>query len=104
MKHIAFIILSLFATSAVALEKNESQSLCFGNKYVVYLSENVSIGIGYSDKRLIPDVNASKFAQKWGVGLDFKVSNDSRFGFRLGYDDAGKSQADAIGIVWGKTF
>lgn len=103
-KVICFIAAAMFSVSCFALEKNREQALCFGNKYLIQLEENVSIGFAYSDKRLIAEGEARRFSQKWGVGLDVKISNDSRFGFRLGYDDAGKHQRDAVGIVWGKTF
>lgn len=102
-KFTLFAIAFAMSLPCFALEKNTERSLCFGNKYKIQLEDGASLGFAYSDKSFFTGEDR-RFAQKWGVGMDFRVSNDSRFGLRLGFDDAGKSQRDAVGVVWGKTF
>lgn len=103
MKKLLCLIALIISVPCLALEKNTNPALCFGNKYKLVLDDGVSMGFAYSDKRLVHH-DQKRFAQKWGVGLDFKVTDESRFGLRLGYDDAGKTQRNAVGLVWGKTF
>jgi len=108
MKKLATLVLTLTVCSnCVAFEKNQERTIAFGNKYKIQLDEKVSVGFAYTDKKFCLDRASKRFAQKWAVGLDVKqvfADPSIKFGFRLGYDDAGRSQANAIGIAIGKSF
>lgn len=105
MKRSITLILTLAVTSSVMAWERTSEPghLGFGNKYHHQINDRESFGLAYTDKPYVP-TDQKKFCQRWGLGYDIRIDDDTRIGFRLGYDDSGRSQPGAIGFVIGRRF